>query len=102
MIEIILPYSKIKAELSERITYGQQIAIDAILTEKVQTNKDGQMTITGTGEWTRAKMKAVVKKLTDGGKELPVTDEVLDALDLEDGQALELEVEKVFARGKKN
>lgn len=96
--EVILPVSKMVAEIYTYYLRGERKAIEAIMLESVNwktSKKDGKPQMAGVDATYRAKMedKAVlmaVKKLTKPNKEpVKVTTETLDNLPDEDFKALQ-------------
>jgi hypothetical protein len=104
---ITLP-SGLKAELYKSITYGEHLAIQKILFENADfsTGEDGKPQVKSSGgltlQFQRKKMTTVVKEFQNALNEIfPCTDEQLDSLAIEDGLALEKEVEKILESQKK-
>ncbi len=104
--EVVLPFSKIKVYLVNRLQYGESLQIDKALADLTDVSFDpdtaerkADLKPGWSIHWARKKLEIVVKKMTDAeGKDLPLD---FDQLDNEDGRFLEQKVEEVLSEIKK-
>lgn len=97
--------SKSSVEIVDAITWGQKEQIQsAMLSGLKMTGGSGQSFDFSAEALSRAKYKAIevcVLKITEGDKDLPFSREWLDALTVEDGDALYAAVDAVTNPAKK-
>jgi len=106
--EIKLPVSGYIAYLKESITYGEFQQIQSVLmkttkgsidpvTKEMRTDFDPAATI----EWTYIKILTVVEKIEKENKIIPFNRQLIENLDVEDGELLASEVESILENIKK-
>ncbi len=110
LTEVILP-SGITAFLSAELTYGQHRKLQAILYNTVDPNaafkeaggkKESNVTGQLMMDYYMMKMIIATKKLIGlDDKEIPVSEEAIEALSMKDGEALNDAVDKLFEETKK-
>jgi hypothetical protein len=104
-MQVELPVSKIKVDLIEKIGWGVREKIKAAMMGKIGVDmKDAdQASISGDGLFQgklRAMQVCITKMTAEDGTEVKFTEDWLDTLDQEDGDALYLAIDEL-AKGKK-
>ncbi len=105
--QIKLPVSGILADVIESWTFGEfeQIENATKTMARLHINADGSqdVSLADAGADDRLAMRLAVKKLTAAdGSDIPVTDEAISTLHLNDGKALQQAVKNVGANEKKD
>ena len=96
--------SKSEVEVVEAITWGQKEQIQSAMLSGLKMSGAGQAFDFNAEAISRAKYKAIevcIVKITEGDKDVPFSREWLDALAVEDGDALYAAVDAVTNPAKK-
>lgn len=105
-MQVELPVSKTKVDLIEKLGYGAREKIKAVMMGSIGVDANERDKATLSGEALRlGKVRAMeicIIKMTDTeGKEIKFTEEWLDVLDQEDGEALYDAIDEIAKAVKK-